>query len=102
MQAELDQVQEELRSKREKHSGLARWILRRMETIVPQVIDWALLRAGVGIEHAIHQVQMSLREGDLNIRIGNRPTFKIQGMKLDAEEVKQFMERVEKRRQGKP
>ncbi|OGF55247.1 MAG: hypothetical protein A2Z21_00390 [Candidatus Fraserbacteria bacterium RBG_16_55_9] len=102
MQAELDRVQEELKAERVKHTGLARWFLRRMETLVPHVIDWALLRAGVGLEHGIHQVQMSVKEGDLNIRIGNRPTFKIQGMKLDPEEVRQFMHKVETRRRGKP
>ena len=102
MQEELDKVREELKAKREKHSGLARWILRRMEALVPQVIDWALLRAGVGIEHAIHQVRMSLREGDLYIQIGKRPSFTIQRMNLDPDEVKQFMHMVQVKTRGKP
>lgn len=99
VQAELERVREELREKSERRTGLARWILKRVEEWVPQVIDRALLRAGVGIEHAVDHVHMSVERGDLEIRIGNRRPFKIEMIEFDPQEVEKFMHLMEIQKQ---
>jgi class 3 adenylate cyclase len=98
VQAQLEQVREQLRSQREKHSGLARWIHERVERWVPQIIDRALLGAGIGIEHALEQVQLFWQKGKLHVRLGQKPQFTIDGAELDRAEVQKFIRLLQTKR----
>jgi class 3 adenylate cyclase len=97
-QAKLEMVQERLRAKAEQRRGLTRWLLKALEKWVPQWIDWALLKAGVGIEHDIRQVQMSIEQSGLSIQVGDRHPFRISGTELDPGEMRQFVQMIEAKR----
>ncbi len=92
VQLELERVAEKFREESEKHAGPVRWLLRKLERWVPQFIDWALLRAGIGVEHDLAQVQISLKGGDLYVQIGKGHPFKIQGENLNSSQVQEFIQ----------
>jgi class 3 adenylate cyclase len=85
----------------DEHSGLARFIksklAQRLAKSLPTWIDWAQTRSGLGIEHAIQDVNAQIVDGKLTLMLGpkKRP-LSFNPNDIDPASAQAFVERLQK------
>jgi class 3 adenylate cyclase len=98
VQAELQQVRERLQEKAEKQSGLAKLILGRVERYLaeslPKIIDKALTKAGVGLEHTLDQVEAAFEGDELVLKIEGHRGIRLGKKEIDLPEANEFLARL--------
>ncbi len=96
---QLEEVQAELASLGAGESGLAGRIKRavggRLARKIPNVIEWAAARSGMGTEHALKDVDVRLDGGSLSLLIGGRKKMDLSGKEIDLAKAKRFIEHFE-------
>ncbi|MGC9530422.1 MAG: adenylate/guanylate cyclase domain-containing protein [Candidatus Bipolaricaulaceae bacterium] len=92
---QIDEVQAELREAAAKESGLARLILKGVERAVgerlPRIIDRSLYAAGVGVEHAISQVDVAVEGDKLVVRVRGRGGLRLPVGQFAPRELEEFL-----------
>ncbi len=84
-----------------KASGLARFLKRklakRLAKSIPNWVDWAQSRAGLGIEHAVQDVQAEIVDGKLTLVLGaTKRRLSFNPKDIDPAAAKAFVERLER------
>ena len=100
---ELGKLIQELESETisEEESGLARFVktqlAKRLAKLLPTCVDWAQNRRGLGIEHAIKDVQAEIFKGKLTLTLGpkKRP-LKFDPKDIDPRAAQAFVERLQR------
>ncbi|MBE0636169.1 adenylate/guanylate cyclase domain-containing protein [Candidatus Bipolaricaulota bacterium] len=82
-------------------SGMARFLksklAKRLAKSLPTWIDWAQDRAGMGMEHALHDVQARFEQGKLTLMLGeHRKPLLFNAKDLDPAAAQAFVERLER------
>ena len=94
---ELRQAQEKLATLGEGESGLAgrlkRAIGKRVSGKLPDVVEWAAARAGVGTEHELARVEARIEEGQLALFINGRKRIALSDENVDLVEARRFIDR---------
>ena len=83
--------------------GLEAMIRRKVAKLLahrlPQVIDWAGAKAGLGMEHAAADVEAAIREGKLVITLPGHKTMRLSQDLVNPEAAQQFVERLQHMRE---
>lgn len=85
----------------EEHSGLARFIksklAKRLAKSLPTWIDWAQTRSGLGIEHAIQDVNAEIIDGKLTLIMGaKKKRLAFNPNDIDPKAAQAFVERLQR------
>ncbi len=94
---ELRQTQEKLAALGEGEGGLAgrlkRAIGKRVAGKLPDVVEWAAARAGLGTEHELARVEARIEEGRLALLINGRKRIALSDENVDLTEARRFIDR---------
>jgi len=101
-----DQLQEviaklEGEAEKDESGGLATFLkhklAKRLAKSLPNWVDWAQTRAGMGIEHAIHDVQAEIVDGKLTLLLGaKKKRLSFNPKDIDPVAASAFVERLER------
>ncbi len=91
-QAKLKQAQD-LIQKRAEQRGAAGFLLRRLERHLPRWIDRALEQAGIGYEHDLQTVQITMEGNTLLLQPAGRRGLRLDKQDFDHQQVRDFAER---------
>ena len=72
--------------------SVAKTLARRL----PKWIDWAGAKAGMGMQHAIDDVEAAIREGKLVISLGGHKTMRFSKDQINPESAREFVERLQR------
>lgn len=75
---------------------LARQITKRMGGPLPDVVSRALLESGLGVEHDLGEVEASLSEDGLVVRLGGRKPIRLNLVGRPSGEAREFVETLQK------
>lgn len=96
---QIEEVQAKLATLGEGEAGLAgrikRAVGRRMARKIPNVIEWAAVRAGMGTEHALKDVDVRMDHGALTLLIGGRKKLNLGDKEIDLAKAQRFIEHFE-------
>lgn len=103
MKDKLEEAIQKLESEMvdEEESGLARFVktqlAKRLAKSIPTWVDWAQNRSGLGIEHAIQDVQAEILKGKLTLTLGpkKRP-LSFEPKDIDPKAAQAFVERLQR------
>ena len=94
---ELRQAQEKLAALGEGEGGLGgrlkRAIGKRVARKLPDVVEWAAARAGVGTEHELASVEARIEEGRLALFINGRKRIALSDENVDLAKAERFIDR---------
>lgn len=103
MQEKLQETIRQLESEKigEDESGLARFVktrlAKRLAKSLPTWVDWAQNRSGLGIEHAIKDVQADIVEGKLTLTLGpKKKPLQFDPKDIDPKAAQAFVERLQR------
>jgi class 3 adenylate cyclase len=103
-QEKLREVQEHLATLGEGKEGLEgriqRAIAKRIARKLPNVVEWATARAGMGMEHELEDVEATLRGGKLTLSIKGRKRVTLGEEDVDFSEAERFIDRLEVLKRG--
>ncbi len=97
---ELDALRDKLSGEKSTLPTGVGWLFQKMDDWLPELIDKALGKLGIGIEHPLNQVNLWMENNRLMIRIGSRQfdlNNQWQGKGFDEEKLHQFIERIHDR-----
>jgi|GEM_PF-8445 len=99
---ELETLKQKLKGKAGKPAGVMGWVLQRSETWLPNLIEKALGKLGIGIEHDLADVRMWVEKGQpqhLLIKVGNRQfdLTQLDEKGFDAQALLAFLEKIHTR-----
>jgi class 3 adenylate cyclase len=99
LEATIRQLETEMGD--EEHSGLARFIksklAKRLAKSLPTWIDWAQTRSGLGIEHAIQDVNAQIVDGKLTLTLGpKKRSLSFNPNDIDPTSAQAFVERLQR------
>lgn len=98
VQEKLQKAEKELREKAEKQTGLSRFILsnlaKYMDKYVPQMIDKVLYKAGIGLQHAIDQVEAEFEGNELVLKIEGHRSVRLGKKEIDIPEARNFLAKL--------
>lgn len=100
---ELDALRDKLTGEKASMPAGVGWLFKKMDDWLPTLIDKALGKLGIGIEHPLNQVRLWMDNNRLLIRIGERQfdlNNQWQGKGFDQEKLKQFIEKIHERQQA--
>ncbi|MFC2078773.1 adenylate/guanylate cyclase domain-containing protein [Candidatus Bipolaricaulota bacterium] len=103
MKDKLEETLHQLEAEMEgdDHSGLARFLkkklAKRLAKSLPNWIDWAQSRSGLGIEHAIQDVNAEIADGELTLILGpKKKRLSFNPKDVDPSAALAFVERLER------
>jgi len=102
MQQKFDTFQDKLRSEESPLPAGVGWLFKKMDHWLPELIDKALNKLGIGIEHSLKHVNLWMEDNRLMIRIGSRQfdlNNQWQGKGFDEESLNQFIQKIHERQQ---
>ncbi len=89
--AKLQQAQARIKERAEQR-GLAGFLMRRLQGRLPEWIDRALERAGIGLEHDLNCVELAIQGQLLTLRITGRKALRLDRSDFDAEQARLFVD----------
>ncbi len=103
IQNELKKARDELRREARGESGLAKFLLEKMEKLfdryLSRYIDRALLKKGIGLEHPVEKVELKFSGGELEVFIEGKRTITLTEDNVDIPRVEEFVSRFQKVRE---
>jgi len=96
-----EQIREAVAEIRQVDEG-APWLEKRIKAIVakrlvgaiPRWIDWGAARAGMGLEHAVENVEARIHDGKLVLNLGNRRDLSFDAKMVNLASAERFVERL--------
>ncbi len=99
VQERLQKAEKELREKAEKQTGLAKFILsnvaKYVDKYLPRMIDKALYKAGIGLQHAIDQVEAEFEGNELVLKIEGHRRVRLGKKDIDIPEARNFLAKLQ-------
>ena len=100
LQQELQQARKELTQEAKDKTGLAKFILEKVEgyldKYLSRFIGWALARRGVGLEHPLENVKLKLTGGELSIFTDGDKLLSLGPEEIEPEDARSFVNRFRK------
>lgn len=104
VEEKLQRAQEKLREAAEKRKGLSKVILhnvaKHMDKYLPQMIDKALYKAGIGLEHALDQVEATFEGDELTLKIKGHRGIKLSRKDIDIPKALDFIAKLKGLKSG--
>lgn len=103
-QEKLREVQAQLATLGEGKGGLEgriqRAIAKQIARKLPNVVEWASARAGMGMEHDLKDVEATLRGGKLTLSIKGRKRVALGDKDVDLSAAERFVDRLDALKRG--
>ena len=97
LQEELNSVREELRREADKQSGIAKFVLNKVETYVDRylsrAVGWALAKKGIGLEHSIKDIQLEFSDERVVFSIRGDEALTLTEKEIDISSAREFAKR---------
>jgi len=99
---EIREVQEQMAGLGDGVSGLEERIKRaigkRLARKLPNVVEWVAARSGLGMEHALDDIEMKLADGTFTLFIRGRKQLSLDRKNVNLEAAERFFESVKERK----
>jgi class 3 adenylate cyclase len=100
LQEEINEAREELSREAEKHSGLTKFLLEKVESYVdrylPKVLDWGLTKKGIGLEHSLREAQLDLKNDGIVFSLKGEEVLTLSKDEIDLPAAKEFATKFKK------
>ena len=97
LQSELLQVRKELRKEAKQETGIAKFVLEKVESYMDKylskIVGWAIAKQGIGLEHSIDSVRAELTNGKLSIFLRGNRALTLDPEEIDADSAREFLTR---------
>ena len=84
----------------EKHSGLTKYLLEKVESYVdrylPKVLDWGLAKKGIGLEHPLREAQLDLKNDEIVFSLKGEEVLTLSKDEIDLPAAKEFAAKFKK------